>query len=67
MTDAPIPTITAPIPAAPIPTITVKDAENVGHSVLKRLILWIEKEAHLAGVNIETEIASILAKLHIKK
>jgi hypothetical protein len=40
-----------------------KDIDNV---VLKRLILWVEKEAHLAGADIEPEIATILAKLRAK-
>ena len=43
-----------------------KNAERTGRTVLKRLILWVEKEAHLAGADIESEIASILAKLHLK-
>ncbi|OWK42212.1 hypothetical protein [Fimbriiglobus ruber] len=36
---------------------------EAGNAVLKRLILWVEKEAHLAGADIEPEITSIMAKL----
>jgi hypothetical protein len=45
---------------------TKKDAENVGHAVLKRLLLWVEKEAHILGADIESEVASILAKIRSK-
>jgi hypothetical protein len=33
------------------------------NSILRRLLLWIEKEAHLQGVDIEVEVARILEKL----
>ena len=36
---------------------------DAGNAVLKRLILWVEKEAHLAGANIEPEVTSIMGKL----
>jgi hypothetical protein len=37
-----------------------RDSEN---AVLKRLILWVEKEAHLAGADVEAEVTSIMSKL----
>ena len=46
---------------------TVEMRVETGHAVLKRLILWVEKEAHLVGADIEVEVASILAKLNVKK
>lgn len=43
-----------------------KDVQNTGHSMLNRLVLWLEKEAHLLGLDIESEIATILAKIRAK-
>jgi hypothetical protein len=40
---------------------------NAGFAFLKRLLLWIEKEAHLMGVDIEVEITSIISKLERKQ
>ena len=35
-------------------------------ALLRRLILWLEKECHLYGVDIEVEVAKILEKLRTK-
>jgi hypothetical protein len=42
------------------------EAETAGQTTLRRLLLWIEKEAHLAGADIEVEITSIMSKLERK-
>lgn len=33
---------------------------------MHRLILWIERELHLQGFNVEVEIAKLLEKVHNK-
>lgn len=38
-----------------------------GTAILQRLILWVGKEAHLLGADIEVEVSSILAKLRVKR
>jgi hypothetical protein len=43
-----------------------KDLQNTGHSMLNRLVLWLQKEAHLLGIDIEAEIAAVLGKIRVK-
>lgn len=49
-------------------TVNAPDVRNDPEkALLNRLVLWIEKEAHLAGADIEAEITSILTKLRAKR
>ena len=52
--------------AAPIVDAAKKTVENKYHHFLTKMVLAIEAEAKVLGVDIEVEVAAIIAKIKAK-